>query len=151
MISRKAPGWQLILADLALILFLVTLSALAGEASDGIDAEALDDTLAPPKPNPNVPQFAASQSLFRPSPLGPTLDEWLREQPADPRATLTIFARFAAGDKDAAWERAHTLTESAAKVLEEKEFSVRVVITQANISDVYASIAYDTLNDQSRQ
>ena len=40
-----------------------------------------------------MPQIASSQALFRPQESGPSLNQWLSEQPPDPRATLTIFAR----------------------------------------------------------
>lgn len=128
--SSNTHGWQLILADLALILFLVTLSALAAEGSDGEPADQ-NRTLAP--------QISAAQALFRPSPFGPSLADWLSERPYDPRATLTIFAQHTGGDSSAIWERAQVLAGNA----RERGYSVRVVITHGDISDVYASLAYD--------
>ncbi len=138
MISGRAPSWQLILADLALILFLVTLSALANEAAH----ESSDDPRSPADSADRqqiAPQIAASQALFRPTPLGPSIEEWLREQSADPRATLTIFAQHQAADEAAIWDQAQALASNA----ELAGFAVRVVITQGQDSDVYASLAYD--------
>lgn len=133
MIAGRAPSWQLILADLALILFLVTLSALANEASNGTGHvySTAEKT--------QKPEIAASQALFRATALGPTLAEWLREQSADPRATLTIFAQHTPADQTVIWEQAQALAGNA----EEVGFAVRVVIKQAPSSDVYASLAYD--------
>ena len=146
MMPRQASSWQLILADLALILFLVTLSALAGEEADGTETPRADG-VPPENPTQDL-QIAASQSLFRPTPLGLTLDEWLNEQPADPRATLTIFAQYAPSDKDAVWKQAQALAASAAGVAQDREFSVRVVISPAQSSDIYASLAYDAPHDR---
>lgn len=126
-----ASGWQLILADLALILFLVTLSALANE-------EAHKPVLVPARER--EPEVAPSQALFRPDPLGPTLREWLSQRPHDARATLTVFAQYSAGERDRVWEQARALSNSAAQ----EGYSVRVVITQGRESDLHASLAYDT-------
>ena len=132
MIQRRAPGWQLILADLALILFLVTLTGLV-EQNDGTVPVATSDRLS------NLPEIAPSQALFRPDPLGPSLAEWLSSQPADPRTTLTIFASHSGDDKAAIWEQAEALASSVAG----EGFAVRVVITRAAASDLYASLAFD--------
>lgn len=126
--SRHAPGWQLILADLALILFLVTLAALAATPS------------VRPRMGSNDPQIAAAQALYRPDPEGPSLAEWLATQQPDPRATLTIMAQFSEGDERSVWEQAQNAAGRAAG----HGFAVRVVITKGEASDIYASLAYDT-------
>lgn len=133
-------GWQLILADLALILFLVTLTALpmaeAGAprslaARVGRDEDAVSTA--------RRAEIAAAQALFRPVAGGPGLDEWLASQPRDPRATLTIFARHPAGGEAAAWENARAL---AARV-QASGVPVRIIITAGPEADLYASLAYD--------
>lgn len=129
MTTRNTPSWQLILADLALILFLVTLWSLAGSEANGADEPAKPDT----------PQVSPAQSLFRPSPGGPTLAEWLAERPRDPRATLTIFVRHSGPDREEAWQRAEQLAGEAEAV----GFEVRVVLAKAEESDLHASLAYD--------
>lgn len=126
--SRHAPGWQLILADLALILFLVTLAALA--ATPSARARMGSDDV----------EIAAAQALYRPDPDGPSLAEWLATQQPDPRATLTIMAQHSAGDEGQVWEQAQSAAQSAAG----RGFAVRVVITKGEASDIYASLAYDT-------
>jgi hypothetical protein len=134
--SGKTGGWQLILADLALILFLVTLAALAGfgrekrpEPTD-FARRAKDHAVAP------------SQALYRPGTGVPTLGEWLNRQVRDPRATLTIFARYAQGDEDRAWRMARRLAGEA----KAEGVAVRVIITEAGAEtpgDIHASLAFD--------
>jgi hypothetical protein len=136
---RGGHGWQLILADLALILFLLTLSALpAAEAETGrrlADSEARgEDT----KRNLQ-PEIAAAQALFRPVAGGPSLGDWLSSQAPDPRATLTIFAVHARGGEAAAWERAQALAAEARA----RGASVRTIITAGTADEIYASLAYD--------
>lgn len=125
---RAGTGWQLILADLALILFLLALSALpAGEAETG--RRALQ------------PEIAPAQALYRLVPEGPSLGEWLAAQAPDPRATLTIFAVHAEGSEAAAWARAQGLASEARA----RGARVRTIITIGPADDVYASLAYDEL------
>jgi hypothetical protein len=130
-------GWQLILADLALILFLLTLSALpAAEAETG--RKRADRAARSEEAHPEI---AAAQALFRPVAGGPTLAEWLASQPRDPRATLTVFARYRPGGEAAAWDAARALAAGAAG----SGVPVRTIITAAGESDLYASLAYDQI------
>jgi hypothetical protein len=133
--SRGADsGWQLILADLALILFLVTLTALPLTESDV--RPSLGGRIASPPPRAEI---AAAQALYRPVPGGPSLGQWLAGQPRDPRATLTVFARHAAGDEAAAWTAARDLAASARG----GGVPVRIIIAAGSEADLYASLAYD--------
>lgn len=132
-------SWQLIIADLALILFLLTLSALPiVESQNGArqaDREAREnDARARP-----APQIDASQALFRPVPGGPGLGEWLAGQAPDPRATLTIFAIHTPGKEAAAWSRAEALAAEA----RERGAQVRTIIHAGTADETYASLAYD--------
>lgn len=120
-------GWQLVLADLSLILFLVTLTALVNTGSKTSESSARSAFVAP------------SQALFRPTSRGPSLAQWLTEQPADPRATLTIIAQHSGDDKDVMWDNAQMMAASIAQ----SDVAVRVVITKGDESDLYASLAYD--------
>lgn len=132
-------SWQLIIADLALILFLLTLSALpVAEAENGArlaDREAREkDARGRP-----APQIDAAQALFRPVPGGPGLGEWLAGQAPDPRATLTIFAIHTPGREAAAWSRAEALAGEARK----GGARVRTIIHAGSSDETYASLAYD--------
>lgn len=131
-LPRGASGWQLILADLALILFLLTLSALpAAEAGRDLAEENRDR-------GPST-DIAPAQALFRAVPGGARLGEWLNEQGHDPRATLTIFVTHARGDGSAAWHEAQALAEEARA----QGTRVRTIITAGTTPGLYASLAYD--------
>ena len=141
MTRAMAPSWQLVLADLALILFLVTLCALAYSAPQALDRNdqaphALGQRLAA--------HVAPSQALFRPVEGGPSLAQWLAQRPGDQRATVTIFARHSGADRAAIWEAARALSSDAAR----SGFAVRVVITNGPSSDLHASLAYDAPIDR---
>ncbi|MCK0129445.1 hypothetical protein [Erythrobacter sp. F6033] len=128
MISKQSGTWQIILADLALILFLSTLLAVPG-LSDSEEDETPSEPL----------EFAPSQALYRPDPDGPGLSEWLDQQVQDPRATLTIHARYRDGESERVWQQAQSLAVDAT----EQGWTVRLVISQDASSDIYASIGYD--------
>ncbi|UYV16723.1 hypothetical protein [Porphyrobacter sp. ULC335] len=137
--ARAGHGWQLILADLALILFLLTLSALpAAEAESG---ERLADTDAREKEAQGalMPEVAPALALFRPVAGGPSLGAWLAQQAPDPRATLTVFVTYTKGGEPAAWRRAQALADEARA----SGTRVRTIITAGAEADVYASLAYD--------
>lgn len=131
MILRPVHGWQLILADLSLILFLVTLTALVNSSSDEERRPATRPT--------SDPQVAPAQALFRHVEGGPDLREWINEQTVDPRATLTIIAQHTDADREKVWRDTRGLAQS----VKDTGVPVRVVITKGGRNDVYASLAYD--------
>lgn len=134
-------GWQLIIADLALILFLLTLSTLpAADAETGkrIAARAVREKAAR---DAALAEVAPAQALFRPVPGGPSLGAWLAAQTPDPRATLTIFAAHVSGGEATAWARARALAAEARA----SGVRVRTIIAAGKADDLYASLAYDAL------
>lgn len=132
---RAGHGWQLILADLALILFLLTLSALpAAEAETSRQLAAREEDTRPRA------EIAAAQALYRPVAGGPSLGAWLKAQPYDPRATLTIFVIHSPGGEAAAWARAEALAAEARV----SGARVRTIISAGKEAEIYASLAYDT-------
>lgn len=130
---RDASGWQLILADLALILFLVTIAALA-EQSDEDEIQAAQEAV---RPDANI---APAQALFRSGSGSPSIAAWLESQNPDPRATLTVIASHIEGEQSEAWARARALAEQARS----QGVAVRIVIQRADQTDLYASLAFDT-------
>lgn len=143
--GRVGHGWQLILADLALILFLLTLSALpAAEAEAGrqLAARAVQEKTARDSARPEA-EIAAAQALFRPVAGGPSLGAWLAMQSPDPRATLTVFAVHAPGGEAEAWARAGALAAEARAA----GARVRTIITAGQEAEIYASLAYDAETD----
>lgn len=137
--AKGGHGWQLILADLALILFLLTLSALpAAEAENGrrVAARAAQEQTSRKETEAEV---AAAQALFRPVAGGPSLGEWLKTQAPDPRATLTIFAIHTGAREAEAWAR----TEALAAEARASGARVRTIISAGATDEIYASLAYD--------
>lgn len=122
MIARAGSGWQTVLADLSLILFMVTAAAVS-------EAPAQPN---PPPPAPSaLPALGEPVAVWRAAPGGPTLSEWLATQPADPRQRLTLVASIADGSA--------VLTEAAAL-----SRPARVLIEPGLSGPPYAALTYDT-------
>jgi hypothetical protein len=143
----RSIAWQVILADLALILFLVSLSALPAAGASSVPRLADPAARgAEARGAPQAGEVAAAQALYRPLKGGPTLAQWLATQPRDPRATLTIFASHPAGGETAAWEAARSLAAG----VRGSGVPVRIIITSGSKPDLYASLAYDWQPEKSR-
>ncbi|WP_298471435.1 hypothetical protein [uncultured Erythrobacter sp.] len=146
MTLRDANGWQLILADLSLILFLVTIAALAeqtGEedaetpASDARREAVNESEQAEERSSTTI---APAQALFRQTNGGPTISQWLAQQSIDPRATLSVIATHGAGEEQQVWSAAKALADQAKTG---SGVNVRIVIQPGEGQDLYASLAYD--------
>jgi hypothetical protein len=141
--GSRMTGWQFILADLALILFLLALTALPVDAEPGEhergDARQQAASGSARRDAGPVPSIAPAHTLYRPVPGGPGLARWLADQPHDPRATLTIFARFTPGEERTAWKAAEALMRDGAT----HGFPMRAIISAGEEPDLYASLAYD--------
>ena len=85
MIARLGSGWQTVLADLSLILFMITAAAVA-------QAPAQPAQLAPPM----LPALGSPVAVWSAAPGGPDLLAWLAQNAGDPRLRLTIVAPPAA-------------------------------------------------------
>lgn len=147
MTLRDENGWQLILADLALILFLVTIGALAGTADEDVEKRSSKDedgrewvSDAEHERSPTGATIAPAQALYRPGPGRPAFEQWLESQTTDPRATLSVIALHRDGDEQPAWENAQALAQTA----RQRGLVVRVVVQPGEQADLYASLAFDT-------
>ncbi|MEE4540146.1 MAG: hypothetical protein V2J51_16840 [Erythrobacter sp.] len=129
MIARGGSGWQVILSDLSLILFLLAAASLAGVQPEHISKNE----------NGPIAAMAPAQALYRAQAGGPSLGEWLSHQQPDPRTTLTIFADHAPGAEDAAWGAAQKLAASARG----SGLRVRIILVEGHGGPLYASLAYD--------
>lgn len=125
MIARAGSGWQTVLADLSLILFMVTGSAVSSAGAARGEAQA---------PSPTGEPLA----LWRAGAGAPPLGAWLAVQGTDPRQQLTIVARYAPGGLAGAIGAADTLAREAGKA----GYSARVVIEPGDPGTV-ATLAYD--------
>ena len=84
MIARSGSGWQTVLADLSLILFMITAAAVSeGPAKP-----------APPIATPPLvlPALGEPVAVWRAAPDAPDLRAWLAQNASDPRLRVTIIA-----------------------------------------------------------
>ncbi len=116
-------GWQVVLADLSMILFMITAAAVA---------EAPPDSPAPTAlaAKPSLPALAAPVALWQGGAGAPPLADWLKTQPADPRLRLTIVAPL-----DRA-EAALALSRAAGR-------SARIVLESDLAGPPVAALTYD--------
>lgn len=126
---RGSTTFQVVTADLAMILFLTTLAALA-VANKRQHEAAVREQL----------EIASSQSLFRAQPGGVAFPEWLAQQQRDPRQSLTIFVHYRPQGRAAAWERAEEMERQASAA----KRPVRLIVEPSDSDEVYASLAYDS-------
>ncbi len=86
--------WQTLLADLALVLFMVTVGALVRakhQHAQGLVARV------PASPPAALPQESIPLSVYRDVPGAPGLATWLEQQPRDARQQTTILVRYLPG------------------------------------------------------
>lgn len=131
MMVRTGSGWQYILADLSLILFMVTAAALAsGEDAPAKPAGKYAEA-------PLAPQ-GAPLALYRAAPGAPPLGAWLRDQSSDARQQLTIVAQYRPGGQDVALAQAAALAHDAG----EAGLKARIVIEPGQ-GGTTAALAFD--------
>ncbi len=122
MIARAGSGWQTVLADLSLILFMVTAAAVS----------EVPARTAPQPPAPiTLPALGEPVAVWRAASGGPGLTEWLASQPDDPRQRLTLVAMPADGP---------AVLAEAAKLPR----PARVLIEPDLSGPPYAALTYDT-------
>lgn len=96
--AAGGAGWAIMLADLALILFIVTASHAGG-------ASAALAVTAAPDPVP--------QAIYRPAPGAPPLADWIAQQPAGEGASLQITLGYDPADPRRALDEAARLAAEA--------------------------------------
>lgn len=140
MSARSGPGWQTSLADLSLILFMVTAAAVNGQSHK--PQLHGPQSHKPQLYGPSKSQVSAAPSpqteplsVYIAAPDAPPLSRWLDEQAADPRQELTITAHYGSGGQSRALaEAARLLAEAGAKgrkariVVEPGEGAARAVL-----------------------
>lgn len=134
MILRAPTGrWQIVMADLSLLLFIVTMAGLmnAPEAP----APALQHAQAA-RP---VPQSDVALTVWR-GPIGaPGLGIWLEEQMADAPGRLAITITYPPGGVAAAIAEASRLQTEAGP----RGTDARIVIREGNIASAQAVLVQD--------
>jgi hypothetical protein len=122
MIARAASGWQTVLADLSLILFMVTAATADQPGPDAAPALTLVD-----------PALGDPVAVWREG--GAPLADWLASQSKDPRQRLTIVVPYADNPAIAA-PRAMALALSARR-------PSRLLFEPGGAGDAYATLTYD--------
>lgn len=134
MIARTVNGgWQTILADLALILFMVTAAALANAGDAPAPAPRAAPSPAPPAGD------VEPVALWRAGAGAPPIDRWLADAARDPRLGLTITVRYAPGRRAAALAQAQALAAAAGA----RADSARIVVEPGDDAGAIAAVAYD--------
>lgn len=120
MIGRLGSGWQTVLADLSLILFMVSISAVIRTPPAARAAPAQGEPVA----------------VWRAATGGPDLAQWLAAQQGDTRARLTLVIHCPPADAAAAVAAALAAAGAAAD-------DARIVVEPAPTQRLEAVLAYD--------
>lgn len=131
MMARAGSGWQYILADLSLILFMVTAAALVSADEPVAPRAAASDE------QPLSPQGEAL-ALYRAAPGAPSLGAWLRDQSPDARQQLTIVAQYGPGGQAEALRQATAMAQEAGAA----GTQARIVVEPGQ-GGTRAALAYD--------
>lgn len=126
MIARHGSGWQTVLADLTLILFMVSVGALAHSQPGA--AGAARPALAEGEP----------VAVWRPGTGGQDLAQWLAAQQTNSRARLTLIIHAPPDRMVEALTAARAAGGLAAN-------AARIVIEPGSGPDLEAVLAYDQL------
>ena len=136
MSGRATMSWQTSLADLSLILFMVTAAAVSTDTK----APAMPADVKPASPQPP----GEGLSVYLAQPGMPPFAEWLAAQTPDPRQQLTITATYAREDtRSAVMARALSLADEAGA----QGLSARIVVeplgSASGATSLRAVLAFD--------
>lgn len=134
MIMHNGQGWLTTLADLSIILFMVTASDLSTA-----QAQLQREQAATPAPRAQPVLTAEPIAIYRPAQGAVPLATWLAMQPADDRQRLTVIVRYNGKDVAAALAQGMNLADQAKKA----GHSPRVIVEQGEIPEIAAFLAYD--------
>ncbi|OYW44833.1 MAG: hypothetical protein B7Z08_02030 [Sphingomonadales bacterium 32-68-7] len=126
MTSPEGHGWAITLADLAIILFMLTAADLA---NSGGPAPAASASVATAEPI----------AVYRPGNGAPPLAAWLASQPDDPRQQLTILVRHDGRGDDDAIAQGLALSAQAGAAGR----AARLIIEHSDRDEVAATLGYD--------
>lgn len=121
MSARTAASWQTSLADLSLILFMLSAAAInrqQGHLRQEKQAQAREEPPASPAGTP--------LAIYIAEPGAPPLARWLAEQAGDPRQRVTVTASYGSAPGD----MAQSLTEAGrlAREAEAAGHKARIVV-----------------------
>lgn len=131
--ARTGTGWQTLMTDLSIILFMITAAAL-GQQQPATAGRKNEDG---PAQTPS--ERSEPVAVYRAVAGAPPLGDWLSSQPRDPRQMLTIVSTYADGGEIAALDLADRLAREAHKL----DQTTRVVIEPGE-GGATATLAYDS-------
>ncbi len=129
MITPSGNGWLTTLADLSIILFMVTAADLSNARVEADAPESASAMIATSEP----------VAVFRPDAAAMPLGDWLAEQAGDPRQHLTIVVRYGAGGMEGPMDQALALAQEA----ERAGRPARIISEQGDRNDITVVLAYD--------
>lgn len=129
MIAHGNSGWLTTLADLSIILFMIT-------AADLSNAQVQKDR---PREMVEAVTTAEAVAIYRPEAGVIPFGEWLAMQPADDRQRVTVLVRYTGTDEQQLIRAGLNLAEPA----EQAGKSPRMIVERANRADVVAMLTYD--------
>ena len=130
MIVRAGTGWPILMADLSIVLFMVTAAAL----SQTEPGKAVAAGQPAPGPSPRSEPIA----IYRTGKGAPPLAEWLGAQPRDSRQMLTLVSTYRPGRQAEALARAEVLARDATA----QGLMARIIV-EPGTGDATATLAYD--------
>lgn len=130
--ARMGTGWQTLMTDLSIILFMITAAALAQQDPNAAAPGAM-------KPAQTPSQRSEPVAVYRAAPGAPPLGEWLASQPRDPRQMLTIVSTYTKGQQSAALDLATRLAREASAAGQ-----VARVVIEPGEGEATATLAYDS-------
>lgn len=117
--ARAGTGWQYVMTDLSLILFMLTAAALRDAPPSHAAAGSL-----------SVPAEGEPVAVWRGGDKAPALRTWLAETGGDPRMRLTIIA-------------APQAASQALVLASQSGRPVRIVLDPEASTSPYAALTYD--------
>jgi hypothetical protein len=136
MISRSF-GWQTTMADLAMILFMITAAGIHAQKQE--QQQARPQQVQHARAAPALSARGEPLAVYRAQPGAPALAEWLGEQAPDKRQYLTIVARYRPGDAAIAARDAVALAQQAGTA----GVAARIVLEPGEGAELLATLAYD--------
>lgn len=131
--ARMGTGWQTLMTDLSIILFMITAAALGQQQPATAGRKDGDGPAQTPS------ERSEPVAVYRAVAGAPPLGDWLASQPRDPRQMLTIVSTYAGGRENAALELASGLAREAHRL----DQTTRVVIEPGE-GGATATLAYDS-------
>jgi len=126
---RVGTGWQTTMADLSMILFMLTASAVTNQKPHAQAAPAPTTSASRSAVQPTA--RSAPTAIWMAGEGAPPLGQWLAQQPRDSRQQVTVTATYAPGAMDEALAQAQVLARQvgdARVVVERGAPGVRVEI-----------------------